>query len=573
MIKIIKSISVLILLICFVPAALAQKQTFKEGIPDLKESKNTFKNPILPGFNPDPSVCRVGDDFYLVTSTFEYFPGVPIYHSTDLANWELIGHALHRPSQLNLDGVKDSKGIYAPTIRYNNGVFYMITTLIGSRLGNFVITATNPSGPWSEPHKIENAPGFDPSLFFDDDGKVYMSASTRPGTRLWHAHNIIWLQELDINTFKLVGERSIIFDAADYYQKGTVLDRDNKNYLNSVEASHVYKKNGYYYHMFAMGGTGHNHAVTMMRSKHIFGPYELDPSSPMLTHRDLPKDHPITATGHADLVDTANGDWWIVYLGKRPNDGIRFMLGRETFISPVDWSETWPIVNSDRTIGKSELIQKKDLSLKPSKNTVNDFRDDFSESKLNLHWTFKRTPRSEWWSLSDKKGRLRLKTRPDKISETTNPSYLGKRLAHFNFLTSTELEFNPESSNEEAGLVIERDINYHVKFVVTKFKGKRVLNLVLRNGPETQDVLIAKTLIKQGPIQLRVIGDGFLYRFSYSTNGKDWVEIKNTIDCRDNNFYKGGRWTGSFVGVYTSSNGESSDNYADFDWFDYRENK
>lgn len=482
--KIKKTLSVLILFMSFHAVAIAQKPKVKSEIITLEKNGSTFTNPIIPGFNPDPSICRVDDDFYLVTSSFEYFPGVPIYHSTDLVNWELIGHALSRPSQLNLDTTKDSAGIYAPTIRYNNGTFYMVTTVVGPKFGNFIVTAKDPSGPWSEPHWINGAPGIDPSLFFDEDGKVYMSGNMPPKEKLWKAHNLLWLQELDVNTWQLLGERTIILNAADYYQKGTLLDRDNNNYLNSIEASHIYKKNGYYYHMFAMGGTGHNHAVSIMKSKNIYGPYELDPSSPILTYRDLSSTHPITTTGHADLIDTPKGDWWIVYLGKRPNDGLRFMLGRETFISPVDWSGTWPIVNSDRKVGRSEIIQVKPTNLKPSKNTVNDFRDDFTESKLNLHWTFKRTPRSEWWSLTEKKGFLRLKTRPNKISEITNPSYLGKRLAHFNFSASTALDFEPNSKDEEAGLVIERDIDYHIKFVITKENENKVLRLVLINGSD-----------------------------------------------------------------------------------------
>ncbi|VGO13662.1 Non-reducing end alpha-L-arabinofuranosidase BoGH43A [Pontiella desulfatans] len=382
-----------------------------DHIPDLELNENTFENPIIPGFNPDPSICRVGEDYYLVNSTFEYFPGVPVYHSTDLANWKLIGHALHRPSQLDLDKYGCSKGIFAPTIRYHDGVFYMITTLVGRNVGNFIVTATDPAGPWSEPHFIKNAPGIDPSLFFDDDGKVYISGNTKPKEKLWSSHNAIWLQELDVKTWKLVGEKTIIFDAGDYRGKGTSLDKGSEHYLNAAEGSHVYKKDGFYYHLFSLGGTGHNHAVAMMKSATVTGPYEMDPTSPFLTHRDLSRTHPITTTGHADLVETQDGDWWMVYLGKRPNDGVRFMLGRETFISPVDWKGEWPIVNPDRKVGRSELVQMKQAGLKESKNGVNDFRDDFSESKLNPHWTFKRTPRTQWWSLDAKKGFMQLQSR------------------------------------------------------------------------------------------------------------------------------------------------------------------
>jgi alpha-N-arabinofuranosidase len=542
-----------------------------DTITDLSLNENTFQNPIIPGFNPDPSICRVGDDFYLVTSSFEYFPGVPIYHSTDLVNWELIGHALHRPSQLDLDNHKCSQGIFAPTIRYDKGTFYMITTIVGPKFGNFIVTATNPSGPWSDPHWIKGAPGIDPSLLFDDDGKVYMSGNRPAKEKIWKGHNCIWLQELDIKNWELIGERATILDAGDYHGKGTLLDKGNEAYLNAIEGAHIYKKDGYYYNLFSLGGTGHNHAVAILKSENIRGPYELDPSSPILTHRDLSQTYPITTTGHADLVQTQNGDWWMVYLGKRPNDGLRFMLGRETFISPVDWSGVWPIVNPDRKIGRSELHQMNPANLKESKNNVGDFRDDFTISKLNPHWTFKRTPNSEWWSFADKKGSLRIQLRPEKISKMVNPSFLGKRIVHFNFSATTKMDFTPNSINEESGLVIERDRNYHVKFVVTKAEDKTVLKLILRNGPEQNDSLIAQEDIESGEIQLKVSSRGFLYQFSYSIDGEEWIKMAKDVDCRNNDFHKGGRWTGSFVGIYASSNGEQSDNKAFFDWFEYKE--
>lgn len=565
-------VAIIVALFLLTSGAFAQNKP-TDRMKDLKPGKKTFQNPIIPGFNPDPSICRVGEDFYLVTSTFEYFPGVPIYHSTDLVNWELIGHALDRPSQLNLDGFKCSQGIFAPTIRYYNGTFYMVTTIVGPKFGNFIVTAENPAGPWSEPHWIEGAPSIDPSLFFDDDGKVYMSANMRPKITAWYAHNNIWLQELDINSWKLIGEQTIILDGGDYYNKGTLLDKDNESYLNAIEAAHVYKKDGMYYLLFAHGGTGHNHAVAIMRSKNIRGPYELDPNSPILTHRDLSTTHPITTTGHADLVDTKNGEWWMVYLGKRPNDGEKFMLGRETFLSPVDWSGDWPIVNPKRKVGRSEFIQLKPKGLRESKNDVGNFRDDFAVDKLNPHWTFKRTPHKIWWSLTEKEDYLSIQLRPEKISEIANPSFLGKRMAHFNFETSTKIDFNPDSENEEAGLVIERDRDYYIKLTKSKVGNESMLKLAWKNGPEENETLLAQTDIEKGDVQLKVIAHGFLYRFSYSLDGKKWIEMEKAVDCRNNDFHKGGKWTGAFVGIYASSNGESTSNTASFDWFEYKENK
>lgn len=251
----------------------------------------TFRNPILPGFYPDPSICRVGEDYYLVTSTFEYFPGLPIFHSRDLVHWRQIGHVLDRPSQLNLDGILASRGLYAPTIRYHEGVFYVINTFVGSHYdtltsladheGNFIVTSTDPAGPWSEPYWLDGAPGIDPSLFFDDDDRVWYTGNRVPpqGGDYPH-HKEIWLQELDLETMQLTGPTYSPWDGA---VKGNL----------EAEAPHLYKVGSFYYLLVAEAGTEHNHAVTIARSKSITGPYTGNPRNPILTHRHLGYDYPI----------------------------------------------------------------------------------------------------------------------------------------------------------------------------------------------------------------------------------------------------------------------------------------
>jgi alpha-N-arabinofuranosidase len=270
----------------------------------------TFRNPILPGFYPDPSICRVGDDYYLVTSTFEYFPGLPIFHSHDLIHWHQIGHVLNRPSQLPLDGVRPSGGLYAPTIRFSQGTFYVINTLVDgkTKAGNFIVTTTNPAGLWSEPYWLESAPGIDPSLFFDDDGRVWYVGNRMAVHSQYDGHTEIWLQELDLGNMCLVGEPRVLWDGA---AKGAVW----------AEAPHIYKIRDYYYLMIAEGGTGHHHAVTIARSTVVTGPYEANPGNPILTHRHLGLDYPIVGTGHADLVETQTGEWWMVLLAMRPYGG------------------------------------------------------------------------------------------------------------------------------------------------------------------------------------------------------------------------------------------------------------
>ena len=282
-------------------------------------------NPILRGFYPDPSICRVDEDYYMVTSSFSYFPGVPIFHSRDLRNWEQIGHVLSRASQIPLNCRHLSGGIYAPTLRYHQGVFYMITTNVDG-IGDFVCTATDPTGPWSEMHRIEGAPGIDPSLFFDDDGACYMCGNVGMEDGTW-----IWISRFDPEHFCLTGVRVTVWNGA-------------LRHAHAPEAPHLYKKDGWYYLLIAEGGTEFYHAVTIARSRDIFGPYEGYRGNPILTHRHLGKGYPISNTGHADLVQTQNGSWYMVLLASRPYGGYHLNMGRETFLAPVDWSEDWPVV-------------------------------------------------------------------------------------------------------------------------------------------------------------------------------------------------------------------------------------
>src|SRR5215510_3274679 len=293
----------------------------------------TFRNPILSGCYPDPSICRVDEDYYLVTSTFEYFPGLPIFHSRDLIHWRQIGHVLDRTSQLDLDEIRPSAGLYAPTIRHHNGIFYVINTLVDGKTkhGNFIVTATQPQGPWSEPYWLENADGIDPPPFFDAGRCWYV------GTRLnengyYKGHTEIYLQELDVENMKLSGAETVLWDGA---VKGVVW----------AEAPHIYKRNDNYYLLIAEGGTAHHHAVTIARSKNITGPYESNRGNPILTHRHLGLDYPIVGTGHADLVETQNGEWWLILLAMRPYGGYFYNLGRETFLVPARWEDDWLIVS------------------------------------------------------------------------------------------------------------------------------------------------------------------------------------------------------------------------------------
>ena len=287
-----------------------------------------YRNPLLPGFYPDPSVCRVGEDYYLVNSSFEFFPGVPLWHSRDLVNWEQLGHVLDRRSQVELEGSRVSGGIFAPTIRYHQGKYYMITTNV-THGGNFVVCTEDPKGPWSDPVWIDQG-GIDPSLFWDEDGKVYMQRTHTDE----NGEQCIGQFQVDLETGKALSEVRPI-----WYGTGG----------KCPEGPHIYKIRGKYYLMIAEGGTEYGHMETIARSDSIWGPFESCPHNPILTHRNInPRSGEFQALGHADLVEDGKGNWWLVFHGIRPSQFMLHHMGRETMLAPVTWDENgWPVVGEE----------------------------------------------------------------------------------------------------------------------------------------------------------------------------------------------------------------------------------
>ncbi|WP_157601941.1 glycoside hydrolase family 43 protein, partial [Promicromonospora kroppenstedtii] len=290
-------------------------------------------NPILPGCYPDPTICRVGAEYYLVTSTFEYFPGLPVFRSRDLVHWEQIGHAVDRPGQLDMQGIASSGGLYAPTLRHHDGTFWLVCTLVdqqdSSRGGNFVLTATDPAGPWSDPVWL-GEDGIDPSLFFDDDGRVWLHGTRLAREPEWHDQTEVWLRELDPATMRLAGPEHVLW-------RGAVLG------AVWAEGPHLYRVDGTYYLLAAEGGTEFHHAISVARSDSVTGPYVGNRANPVLTHRHLGRDVDVVGVGHADLVEAPDGSWWAVLLGMRPYGGYHYNLGRETFLVPVTWEDGWPV--------------------------------------------------------------------------------------------------------------------------------------------------------------------------------------------------------------------------------------
>jgi len=481
------------------------------------------KNPIIPGFAPDPSICRVGEDYYLVNSTFSYFPGLPIYHSRDLANWELIGSALDRVSQLPLEGQGHSRGLFAPTIRYNNGTFYLICTNIDDG-GNFIVTATDPRGPWSDPYWLgDEAAGIDPSLFFDDDGSCwYCGTRGRSEGEKYFGDNEIYLRQLDLNTMKLTGETYIVWHSA---------LRD----AHWPEGPHIYKKDGYYYVMIAEGGTGPNHAVSVARSRTLTDYYEGFMNNPILTHRHLGKDYPISKVGHADLVDAPDGSWYLVMLASRPQRGV-CPLGRETFLAKVVWEEDWPVVNPG--IGKleDEIQLPFEAATQPNENSLFTFDcDSLSPEFMSL-----RLPIGQRADLTSRPGCLRLYASSPTISESASCSYLCVRPRTLDY--TCEAVISSDKPAAEYGIAILQNETHHIRLVR---RGNEVAAILCCGGQET---LAGTAAAEDGEATFAITVKDLYASFAY--NGKIIAEGLN-VDFLSTEIADG--FVGNTAGLYCLS--------------------
>ena len=523
----------------------------------------TFSNPVIPGFAPDPSICRSGDDFYLVNSTFEYFPGIPVYHSRDLVNWTLIGHAIHDPSQADLAEVKSSDGIHASTIRCHGGRYYVITTNnIDGRLVNFIVTADDPAGPWSEPHVIEGAPGIDPSLFFDDDGRTWYVGNHVPPDPEFEGQAEIWLQELDLDRMALTGERHFLWRGC----CGGVW----------AEGPHIYKRDGYYYLLISEGGTSYDHALSVAISKQITGPYLNNPRNPVLSHRHLSYDHPVTGVGHADLVELQDGRWYAVALGWRLVDGMHGILGRETFLVPVVWEEErrpwkeeqWSMPVFSPLTGKVELHYPLPFE-GTAQSDPTGFVDEFDDDILPLEWNFRRSPARPFHSLTANPGSLRLQLQPGAIGDRARYSFAGVRQRNFRFEATTRMDFAPGGAHEEAGLIVIQ--NDRAAFLATVRGGPGERRVQLQQTLQGELKSIAGHDVEGGVLYLRVTGDYLTYRFSWSRDGETWRRLGGDVDgsALSPAVLGGFNYTGAYLGLYASSNGQSTDNHADFDFFRY----
>ena len=532
-----------------------------------------FTNPILSGFYPDPSICKAGDDYYLITSTFAYFPGLPIFHSKNLVHWEQIGHVLDRPEQLNLDGHGVSRGLFAPAIEYHEGVFYVVCTLIDNG-GNFVVTATNPAGPWSNPVWLPEVSGIDPSLFFDGD-KTYIVYNSDPPNNQpeYSGHRTIRMNEFDRANLKVISDNVILVNGgADFSQQP-----------EWIEGPHIYKKDGYYYLMAAEGGTAINHTEVILRSKEITGPYEPYENNPILTqkHLDPHRKHPVTTTGHADLIQNGNGDWWAVFLACRPYHADNFYnTGRETFLAPVKWIDGWPVINPDH-----EEVQyyypypypeAAHASQAPWSGNFS-YRDNFDDEKLGLNWIQLRTPREEWFSLTEKPGFVAMNVRPETVSETVNPSFLGHRQQHLKGSAATLLEFTAASENEKAGMLIFMNEDRHYFIAKSIENGEPVVQFFRSSESDKEQGGLEKIASKNLPnntetIWLKIEARGDAYAFHYAVAEDQWETLAEGLDASYIRADVPRDFTGCIYALYATSSGEESTSKAYFDWFEYSGN-
>ncbi|HEX8630661.1 MAG TPA: glycoside hydrolase family 43 protein [Catenuloplanes sp.] len=537
------------------------------------DAPGVVRNPILPGFHPDPSVCRLGDDFFLVTSTFEYFPGLALFHSRDLVHWRQLGHVLDRPEQLPLDGVRPSGGLYAPTIRHHAGVFYVTCTLVDgtSRSGNFVVTASAPAGPWSQPVWLDDAPGIDPSLFFDDDGTAWFVGQRQVDPGEYEGHCEIWARRFDPVGLRLFGPDHVLWHGA---VAGAIW----------AEGPRLYRIDGRYYLLIAEGGTGHDHAVTVARADVVTGPYVGNPANPVLTHRHLRRDHPIVGPGHADLVRAPDGSWWMALLAMRPYGGYFYNLGRETFLVPVSWSDGWPLVSPDT--GRVEL-EYPAPGLPAVRWPAEAACDNFAGAVLGPQWMMLRTPRERFWSLTERPGHLRLRLRPQTLTEPVNPSFVGRRQQHRDFAAHTALDFAPRTDRECAGLVLLQNTDFQLRLEVAggptpaapdragpvapagPDRAGRLIRLVRRTHGR-DEVLAEEPVAAGGPLYLGVQAHGQEYTLRYATEADRWVVLGPPVDGRFLSTPVAGGFVGTVLGMYASSQGGPGGNVADFDWFEYR---
>ncbi|WP_339900170.1 glycoside hydrolase family 43 protein [uncultured Gilvimarinus sp.] len=508
---------------------------------DVTVGKGEFRNPIISGYAPDPTVARVGDDYYVVTSSFTHFPGLPIYHSKDLVNWTQIDNAIDRPDQFDFSGLNVSRGIFAPDLSYHDGTYYLTSTCVDCK-GNFVMTADKPTGPWSDPHWL-GFQGIDPSIYWADDGKAYILNNGAPNEEpRYDGHRAIWIQEFDWKNLKMVGERKQLINGGVDITEQPVW----------IEGPHIIKRNGYYYITAAEGGTSIQHSQTIFRADDVWGPYKPADHNPILTQRDLDfeREDPIIAAGHAKFVQLPNGDWWATFLAIRPYDHDMFNIGRETFLLPVRWENDWPYM-----LPQGERIpfamQKPALPEQPQPDVPNSgdfsYTDDFEGDALSVSWMGIRDPQDDFYQVAN--GALSLSCRGGLGNLEAVPSFMGRRQQHHIADVSTTVTFDPAAEGEMAGLAAVQNDRYLMFLGVTQLDGKKQVALYRRNGSTEDELIDAQPVSSSEEVTLSLAFDAGQMQAHYTVNGKQHT-LAEGVDATILSTNVTGGFVGTLIGPY-----------------------
>ncbi len=521
------------------PVAVFSDFSYSVTLPDGDEVASPDWAPLLPGCYPDPSVVRVGDDYYMVNSSFAFYPGVPLWHSTDLRNWERLGYVLNRREQLDLpDSLRISGGIYAPDISYNphNGTFYMITTLVDNG-GNFYVTTTDPKkGEWSDPVWLPEVGGIDPSFLFDRDGKAYIVNNDAPdGEALYEGHRAIHIHDFDWQTGKVTGESQVIVNGG--------VNIDEKPVW--IEGPHLYNVDGKYFLMCAEGGTGPDHREVIFESDSPKGPFRPCRINPILTQKDLDPSRPdaVTCAGHADLVEDKNGKWWAVFLGVRPYgaDG-HDIMGRETFIHPVNWKKGQPVITEPGEV----LAGRRQKEFEPTL---------WGGGALSPVAFFIRNPQSAFYGINED-GSLSLVASEVALRDKKSPSAIGMWATESAFDLSVSLdEFTPETSADIAGLLLFQDDECNIVFGKTmNGYGETVVRVTGRSKGGVCKEAEAILSDPAASLRLKIKADGKgVYSFAYAEGEADFTPMDLELPASMLSTRTAGNFTGTMIGLYASS--------------------
>jgi xylan 1,4-beta-xylosidase len=517
-----------------------------------KPGANEYRNPVLAGFYPDPSLVQVGADYYLVNSTFCYFPGLPIFHSRDLVNWTQLGNIIDRASQLDCAGLGLSRGIFAPSITWHEGTFYLVTTCVDCG-GNFVMTARDPAGPWSDPAWLPQVGGIDPSLFFDDDGTSWIINNEEPvGGSTYDGHRALWVQQFDPRALKTFGPRTMIVNGGSNLADKPIW----------IEGPHIFRRKGRLYLISAEGGTSVQHSQVVFTADKVTGPWRPYSGNPILTqrHLDPARPDPVTSVGHADFVETAGGQWWATFLATRPYRDNFYNTGRETFLMRVRWIDGWPVLTRGKEL-VPHVAPRPDLPAQPAPAiplTGNfTLREEF-DGPLPGYWMTLRTPRESWYDLKTEPGAIRLKARPQSIGAFAQPSYLGRRQQHMHATIDAAMRYAPAKDGARSGLVALQNDEYYYFFGLENLGGITQLVLRKRAGsdePADGEVIKAlpfpittPTLIPS--VELRIEARAAEYDFSYRPPGRDWILLAGKQDGTILSTETAGGFVGATVGIY-----------------------